>query len=371
MKPLRTSRHAAFAAAALFIWAQTAGVAQSLGGLKAVVTATDVYLPAKAQLVAPANVGEVFLHPQGRYALIKQEEAELPPGKLIGQTTTGAASLLLYDAKLRKTRPVWERKADGGRHKVLQIEWIAQTNCAVVVTLDQLPPSNALARDAPNASVCSLLFFNFDKSLAPRVLSTSADSFQVSVSPTRPLFVVTIGEQVRMGSAPNGALGTSLSVPPNTYLGYGWTKDGTSVYGSQRVLPPAGAATGEGAVRKWFAWDGKAAQVDFVKDKPADGAFAKEAPPPGLPFTLRTATVPVPAARQIAVRPAIGTETAPQTPPKPALPAAVLHPLFLQPNTPARPKVPPWLPPTRINRICSPTKAQFYTKPTAHCTRLL
>ena len=340
-KPFRS--RAALCAACLFVWAQSAGIAQSLGasGVQtgALMSETDAYLPAAAQLIAPANVKSVLLHPQGRYALITQEEAALPPGPLIGKSTTGAVSLLLYDGKLRKTRTLWERRADDKKHMVLEVLWIAQTNCALVQTFD-----SDLLENGISAGTSSLLFFNFDKSLAPRVLATSQKGFTLAASPTQPLFVVEEDDLIRMGSAPSSALGAPLTVPPATYLGYGWTKEGTSVYGTQRVTTPATPTTKETSVRKWFTWDGTK-QVTFLANPPKDAGMAQEIVPV-LPIALRRGTVLIPPAPQItpfnddpftdetpANAPIAPPNQAAKASPKDArktAPPAAIHPLFLE-----------------------------------------
>ena len=197
---------AAFVAALLFVWAQSAGIAQTLLQ-KAAVSETDAFLPDAAQMIVPADIGEIILHPQGRYALIEQETT--PPSDET-QTKEGAATLLLYDAKLRKTRILWKPLPDGKRHELSRIQWLAQTNWFLIVVLDWPSPPEGEEKTQRDA-VQTLLFFNLDKSLAPRVLvATSKGHFALNVSRTKPLFSVQDDKNLRVGSAPSGAFITTL-----------------------------------------------------------------------------------------------------------------------------------------------------------------
>ena len=336
--------HAAGIAAGLFVLAQTTAFAQNfaLRPQAVVVTKTDTFLPGPVQMVASANADEVIVHPQGRYALVIQKEAALPPGPMTGHDTTGAVALLLYDARLHKTRTLWQRRADGGAHRVEQVKWLPDTDCAVVVTVDvpappvSVVPAGGNAGDGTEPAVTetsTLLFFDFEKSLAPRVLATSTKDFAISVSPTKSLFVLQerVNKQIRMGSAPRGTFGPTLTaqLPSGSILGYpaDWSADGTQVYGTEFIKTEPPPEIGPKYVRKTYQWDGKAADVTLLDAAPTKAMMAQTPPPPILPVVLRTSTLSVPTPAPLTT-PQIKTPNAPAVPKTP--PTTILHPVYLE-----------------------------------------
>ena len=276
-----------------------------------VFTKNEAYRLGSAEMIAPALVDDVSVHPQGRYALIFQKKAALPLLTSGETTTTGASALILYDTKLRKTRTIWSRPADGGEHYIYEAKWLPGTNSAVVVATDT-PPQNSDAAARKEAGSTTLLLFNFAKSNTPRVLATTSALFKVDVSPAKPVFVMQDwqGHQARMV---NGLTGTLGPVMANEKYGYtvfpAWSADEATVYGTGEILTqdPTKASYPD---QQWFAWDGTG-EPKRLSAPPPRSAFMKVRAAP-LPVFLRTNVLSVP------------------SPVKAALPAAVLHPLFLQ-----------------------------------------
>lgn len=334
--------HAAGIAAGLFVLAQTTAFAQNfaLRPQAVVITKTDTFLPGPVQMVAAANADEVFVHPQGRYALVIQKEAALPPAPMMGKDTTGAVALLLYDARLHKTRTLWQRRADGRAHGLAQVEWLPGTDCAVVVTVDVPAPTVGVVpaggnkgdgAEAEVAETSSLLFFDFGKSLAPRVLATTPNGFTVDVSPTKPSFVVREDEKVRMGSAPRATLSPFLQVPSNTFFMVPlWNTEGTSIFVPERIITKAAPDAKPEAILKWYEWDGKAPNANALNARPPKAMLAQTTPPPTLSIALRTTTfsLQMPLAKTPTPKAKIPSKTGAPISPMP--PTTVLHPLYLE-----------------------------------------
>ncbi len=372
MKIFGVSRaSAACVGIALFAWAQASAFCQT-GALpsapQVVVTRDEAFLVGATQMVASANAN-FTPNPQGRYALVTQQERSLPPGPLLGNTTTGAMSLFLYDARLNKTRVLLQRRADGGKHTVDSVHWIAQTDCALVVVRDVPPPDSAQGSSSVDVNNdltdtygseffvngktvnATLLFYDFSKSLTPRVLGTSADGFFISVSPIKPFFVVWSDKSIRMGSAPGGALGPARELSPRVYFDR-WNQAGTAIYEEEYDYLKDATGTQRQRVEHWFEWDGKSPDAVALKTKPTKAMIAQKPTPAPLPITLQIGALPVPAnlsrsrilteERDVAFAPAtpqtapVATKPVAQTKPPAQTPKSqtgtVFHPLYLAPN---------------------------------------
>ena len=308
--------------------AQTAAPPASSFGTRPqfVVTKNDTYLLGPVQMIAPAVIDDVTVHPLGRYGLIFQKEAALPslpvppPGEI---KTTGASALLLYDAKLHKVRTLWSRRADGGKHSIEDAKWIPGTFSAAVVAIDESPKNDdTQASDRPESkTVSTLLLFNVAKSSTPRTLATSTTTFfEVDVSPTKPLFVMREweGQKTQMVNALTGTVGPPLAASRYKYALFpDWSADGKVAYGAGVPLPKTPDEKNDASL-EWLAWDGQTPNAAPLSERPRRSAVAKKRPPPPLPLVLRTDALPVPSSAVSAV----GTDK--------NAPAAVLHPLFLQ-----------------------------------------
>ncbi len=264
--------------------------------IEAVVTASDALMLGPVQMIAPAQTRSVFLNPRGRYALIVQNEAALPPGPLLNKRETGATALLLYDARLNKVKTLWQRRADGGRHSIAPFgaAWLPETDCAVVVATDSTVPLDPTAR---GISTHALLLFDVSKTLVAKTLMSSTSAgISLIISPTKPVFVyqeMAGGKSVRqtwLGSARSG-LGTPITVSSNTFF-MGWNAAGTAANGFTIVTsPPATPDAKPKMEQRWFEWDGRSPKLTELSAQPAQAALVQELPPPELPFVLKTETV--------------------------------------------------------------------------------
>ena len=286
-------------AVALFLCTPFPAHAQAVGPRGQAITVGDAaYLLAPAQMIASAEVDEIFINPQGRYVLITQREAALPPASLTKKADTEASALLLYDAKLRKTTTLWRRRAGGKPYDFSVMQWLTQSNCALVTVI------NDPEAEDPSLTVW---FFNFDQSKTARtVLTTGPDAEGLAFyqSSLKPIFALEEGGRIYMGGAPNGVFGPPLVIPRRTsYVVETWNSAGNALYFS---LTNPKASEDE-----WYEWNGKTPNPMLLKAKPVE-VFSEPTTPPVFPITLRTGTITIPAA-----------------PDKNALPI-VLHPLFLE-----------------------------------------
>lgn len=300
----------------------------------AVVTADgNAYLPGVLQTLASARTKSVLLHPQGRYALIVQNEEAPPPGAAEGKATTGAAALLLYDARLNKTRVLWERRADGRFHAV-EAYFLPGTDCAVATgydaPVDGFISGEALAAEARANTVSTVLFFDFEKSLTGRALLTSPNRFHLMVSPTKPVYLLeetvwngdtdTSTKQNRMGNG-NGTLSTPLQTSMQTFWS-GWNADGTGIKGSEFVKKaPATPDTRPWIISTAFDTNGQRLTMATLTASPPFSKRANFATLPPLPFSAHTTILAVPQ----------GAQNGAANESKNVV-AGIVHPLFLEAN---------------------------------------
>ncbi len=323
------------------VFAARAGRAQQpiVGPIpQAVVTPEYTYLPGQPQMLAPAQ-SRIVMHPQGRYVLVSCYEAALPPASLMkvdGRTEQNTA-LILYDAKLRRIRTLWEGRGPHRLHDAVIVGWLPQSDCALATVWDGNAIDDPTVSDsvmAAHPDKFTLLFFDFSRSLTGRAVAVSDSwgNMQISVSPTKPQFlVIEDDEKMRIGgSVRNGTLGPAIvrSASKFDFIFYDWNADGTAVFGYDPSPYPENF--------RWFMWDGKTPDITALRAAPNDTQIARKLPVPPAPvspLSLRTgAAVTVPASLSVQTPSTVGARAdgARDANPLFAAPPFVLHPLYLE-----------------------------------------
>lgn len=260
------------------------------GRLPAVVTDTEVILPADARMIAAARVTRVAFHPQGRLVLLVREEPA-DPLRLVPTATSGA-SILVYDSRSQRIRSIVaqsaEQTADGTAvmgGAVSAITWLPGSDTALAAAT--VRPIAMKQGTTPPPTTYNLLYIDAARGTA-RTLTSEAALFQFIVSPRAPAALLLTeksgGKHDLRIISKSGKIGEALPVGEPGEGTETWDATGETAYvaGTQ--------VEGNGSVkqRAWYAINTRTGRVTRQEQQPQStpGAARDDVSDAALPCRL-------------------------------------------------------------------------------------